>query len=131
MRFILALTLAFVFGLPALGTAAPAEPIIGTWAGGGTIQSKSGRREKVRCRISYSRASGKTYGFSAICASTAGRTKSGRGRLVRSKGNRYTGRLYDAEHAVSGRIVVTVRGKRQTMRVSSEKGSGRLTLVRR
>ncbi len=131
MGYRLALSLTFATAMLTAGTAAQAAPITGTWVGNGIVHSKTGRKESVRCRISYGKDTGKTYEFSARCASTAGQTRSGRGRVVQSKGNRYAGRTYDADHAVSGRIVVTVNGNRQTMRVTSARGSARLTLRRR
>ena len=127
---ITALSLTLALGTFAVADAAPAAPILGSWAGSGTAQSNKGRKESVRCRVRYTKDSGKTFGFSGSCTSL-GQTKSGRGRLVKSGNNRYAGRLFDSEHTVSGRIVVTVKGNRQFLTVTNEMGSARLTLVRR
>jgi len=132
MRYMLAFGLSFAFSMLTVGTAAQAASIVGTWVGGGVVTlKKTGRRERVRCRITYRKGSGKSFGLSASCASTGGSRKSGRGRVVQSRANGYAGRLYDTDHAVSGNIVVTVRGKRQTVSMRSSKGSGTLTLRKR
>ena len=131
MRYTLAFALAFAFCTATGGGATQAAPgsIVGTWIGNGTVKSnKTGRRETVRCRITYSRAGGQNYGLSATCASTAGKRRSGRGTLVR-KGNRYSGRM--SEGAISGLIVVNVRGKRQTLTATSRRGTARLSLRKR
>lgn len=130
MRTILACLLTVMFGsLTAVGDANAAS-IVGAWSGGGTIKLTSGATEVVRCRIRYSKDTGKTYGLSAVCATTAG-TISQSGRVVKVKGNSYSGRLYSKEYSVSGKVYISVRGSRQTMTVTSPKGSGRLTLNRR
>ena len=126
MRYFLALTLTIAFGLLADGNTAQAASIAGNWAGKGFVQSGSGSKESIQCRARYSRSSGNAYGLSATCTTATGKTRSVSGSVVRSKGNRYAGRL-----SFAGRIVVTVRGNRQTLTVSSAMGSGRLTLVRR
>lgn len=130
MRFILALLLAF--GVGSLGNVpdASAASIVGSWSGGGTIKLKTGGVERVRCRISYSSSTGNTFGISATCATTAG-TISQSGRVVSRGGGRYSGRLYSPEYSVSGNLSISVRGNRQTVSVSSAKGSGRLSLSRR
>lgn len=133
MRFILAGVLAVaVGGVVGLGnpTTAQAASLTGAWSGGGTVKLKTGHKERVRCRVRYTKGSGKTYGVSATCATTAG-TISQSGRVVKVRGNRYSGRLYNADYAVSGRISISVSGKRQTVTVTSPKGNGRLSLSKR
>ena len=133
MRFILACVLTVAVGglasVSHVGTAKAAS-LSGAWSGGGTVRLNSGQVERVRCRVRYSRSSGRSYGVSATCATTAG-TISQSGRVVKVRGNRYSGRLYNAEYAVTGRISVSVRGRRQTVTVTSARGSGRLSLSKR
>ncbi len=126
MRYMLAFTLTLAFSMLTGGGSAQAASIAGIWVGNGFVQSKSGRKESVKCQIRYSKGSGKTYGFSATCASAAGKTQTGRGSMEHLNGNRYSGRLYFA-----GRISMTLRGNRQTLTVTSSEGTGRLTLVKR
>ena len=130
MRTILAGLLALTLGAFTGAGDATAASIVGAWSGGGTIKLASGGTEVVRCRVSYSKDTEKTYGLSAVCATTAG-TISQSGRVVRVRGNSYSGRLYSKEYSVSGKIFISVRGSRQTLTVNSPKGSGRLTLNRR
>lgn len=126
MRYILALTLPFAFGLLTDGNSAHAASIAGSWAGKGFVQSRSGSKETVRCSARYNKASGKSYGLSATCTTAGGKTQSVRGSVTHSSGNRYAGRL-----SFAGTIRVTISGNRQTLTVSSAIGSGRVTLVRR
>ncbi|MGI9383585.1 MAG: hypothetical protein ACR2PO_10555 [Methyloligellaceae bacterium] len=130
MRTILACLLTVTFGALTAVSDANAASIVGAWSGGGTIKLASGGTEVVRCRVSYSQDTAKTYGIAAVCATTAG-TISQSGRVVKVRGNNYSGRLYNKEYSVSGKIAISVRGSRQTLTVSSPKGSGRLTLNRR
>lgn len=130
MRFILACVMAVAVSSFATVGTANAASLAGAWSGGGTVKLKTGQVERVRCRVRYSKSSGKTFGVSATCATTAG-TISQSGRVVQVRGNRYSGRLYNADYAVSGRISISVSGKRQTVTVTSSKGSGRLSLSRR
>ncbi len=126
MRYQFALMLALAFGMMSAGGQAHAQSIAGVWAGTGFVKSTIGTKEAVQCRVTYSRESGKDFGLSATCTTEGGKTKSVQGNLVRSKSNRYAGRI-----SFGGAIVVTVKGNRQTLTVSSAMGTGRVNLVRR
>ncbi len=130
MRYMIVFVLTLAFSMLTGGSSAQAAPqaasIAGIWVGNGVVQSRSGRKESVQCQIRYSKASGKTYGFSATCASAAGKTQTGRGSMQHLNGNRYSGRLFFA-----GRVSMTLRGNRQTVTVISSEGTGRLILTRR
>ena len=130
MRYILIcfLTVAFA-GLVSASFAEPAS-LAGTWSGGGTVRLKSGKKEVVRCRINFQKNTGRTYLLSANCATTAATFRQ-TGRIVKAGANRYTGRFYSKEYDVSGRISISVKGRRQTMNVTSEKGTARLNLTKR
>lgn len=130
MRFALAFLLTIAVSLPAFAAGAKADPLVGYWAGGGTIKLTNGALEKVSCRVRYEAGSGRTFVLSAICATTAG-TISQSGRVVKISGSRYTGRLYSEEYSVSGDVTVSLSGGKQTIRVSSAKGSGNLFLKRK
>ncbi|MDH3580902.1 MAG: hypothetical protein OEM91_09800 [Hyphomicrobiales bacterium] len=130
MRFVLACLLTAAFGLTVLPDVARADPLVGNWGGGGTIKLTNGALEKVSCRVRYEDGGGKTFVLNATCATTAGTIKQS-GRVVKRSGSRYTGRLYSEEYSVSGDVSVSVKGGSQTVRVSSPKGSGNLSLRRR
>ena len=129
----LSLAIAALSATAIAGFAAPAanaDVLSGAWSGGGTVRLTSGQVEKVRCRVSYSKSTGKTYLINATCSSTGG-TFAQTGRVVQLSGNRFRGRLYSDEYEVSGNISISVRGKRQTVSVSSAKGTGSLALSKR
>ncbi len=115
-----------------LGFAGPAsaDALSGAWSGGGTVRLSSGHVEKVRCRVRYSKSTGKTFLLNATCSTTGG-TFAQTGRVVQTKGNNFRGRLYSDEYSVSGNVSISVSGQRQTIRISSSKGSGRLALSKR
>ena len=67
--------LAVAAGVVAMAPApAFAGDLQGSWSGGGTMSLASGKRERVRCRVTYSRKSQTTYLVSAVCASPSGRS---------------------------------------------------------
>lgn len=126
MRTAIALTLTLILTLSADADAAQAQSIAGEWAGKGFVQSTVGTKETVQCRVKYRRASGKDFGLSATCTTASGKTKSVQGNVIKSKNNRYAGRI-----SFGGAVAITVSGNRQTLTVSSVMGKGRMTLVRR
>lgn len=108
---------------------ADADSIIGSWRGTGIARPKDGEPEKVSCRVSYTAGSGRTYVLNASCATTGG-TFQQSGRVVALGGNRYTGRIYNSQYDATGSVSVRVNGDRQTVTVSSSKGSANVTLRR-
>ena len=104
--------------------------IIGTWSGGGVMRFASGSKERVRCRVRYHKSSAKTYGAVATCATTSGKITQTAQIRKRGKG-RYSGTFYNSQFNVSGRIRVIMRGRRQTVTLTSRGGSGRLRLRKR
>lgn len=102
----------------------------GFWRGSGHIKPKQSPREKVRCRVTYTRQSGNTFGVDAKCASAATNITQ-TGRVTRTGGNRYVGQFYNPDFNIRGRIRITVRGNRQFVTLSSGDGTGSLMLFRR
>lgn len=130
MRFLLvALSMAAV-GMLADAGDARADSIVGAWSGGGTVRLDSGTVERVRCRVSYHPSTGRTFMVNATCAH-AGGTFQQDGRIVQVSSSRYTGRLYNSNYDVSGRVSIHVNGRYQKISVSSSRGSATLTLTRR
>ncbi len=111
-------------------TIAHAVPLDGSWSGGGYVKPKSGDREKVRCKISYNKQTDKVYGVNAVCATSAGKI-SQTGNVLKIRKNRYVGDFANDQYDISGRIEVTIRGKRQTVTLKSGRGFGKLSLRKR
>jgi len=102
----------------------------GYWRGSGFIKVKDAPKERVRCRVTYSRRSSNTYSVDAKCASQgANITQSG--QVANTGRNRYAGKFYNSDYNVRGRIRITIRGNRQYVTLRSEAGSGNLMLFRR
>lgn len=129
MRFVLAILWSFALSAVAGALPANADPLEGSWSGGGTVRHQGGT-ETVRCRVSYAKSTGRTLTFDATCATTAGKFQQS-GRVVALGGSRYTGRAYSKDYQVTGKIQLTVRGAKQSIRVTSPKGSANLTLSKR
>lgn len=129
MRIIPAALLAVAFSLPLATSASAAANILGSWKGRGSVKLTSGQVEPVSCSVKYESgdSTGKTYVLHATCATTAGTFRQS-GRVVKRSGSSYTGRLYSDQYSVSGDVTISVSGTRQTVRVSSPKGSGSLSL---
>jgi hypothetical protein len=101
----------------------------GSWSGGGTVSFPSGGTEQARCRASFSRAGEHSYTVNATCATASG--KAAQTAKVRQVGNnRYSGSFYNSEYSISGVIDIVVHGSSQTVRLTSDSGSGVLNLSR-
>ncbi len=131
MRIIPAAVLAMALGMPIATSASAAANIIGSWSGRGSVTLTSGQVEPVSCRVSYEKGDdkGKTFVLNATCATTAGSFVQS-GRVSKRSSSSYSGSLYSDQYAVSGKVTVSVNGSNQTIRVSSKKGRGSLSLRR-
>lgn len=129
MRFVLAFVGSFALSAFVGSVPANADPLEGSWSGGGVVRHEGGT-ETIRCRISYAKSTGRTLTFNATCATTGGKVQQA-GRVVALGRNRYTGRAYSKDYQVTGKLYVTVRGAKQSIRVTSPKGSANLTLRKR
>jgi len=121
-----------VFFLLAVAAAVPvrAASLEGLWTGGGYVQPASGQRERVSCRVSYSRRSRSVLGVVATCATTSTKIRQ-TGELLMVSPTRYVGDFYNAQYDIGGRIRVIVNGTRQTVTFTSGNGGGRLSLQKR
>ena len=123
----LVLSTTLVFGPTAIS--AQLSQITGSWRGGGSVTHLSGGRERVRCRVKFKRWSKTTVRMKAVCATTAARVV--QTALLRRVGsNRFIGTFHNDEYGVTGRIRITVRGRRLSAYFSSETGSASLNLRR-
>ncbi|MEL6747587.1 MAG: hypothetical protein AAFO79_07235 [Pseudomonadota bacterium] len=122
-----ALSLMFA-AAPALTTSAQARTLAGTWNGSGSATTKSGKRERVRCRVRYS-GSGRSFRLSGRCAGTSGST-SFSGRVSKTGPRSFSGSARSAKYGVNAGVSVSLssNGRRQTIFVSSPRGSARVSL---
>jgi hypothetical protein len=125
----LALPLLAVGFAPPHGAAAQSASLEGSWRGGGSVAFTSGPSERAQCRAQYRRASVNAYTVTATCATPSGRATQ-TATLRRVGDNTYQGRFRNAEYDVSGTIVVTVSGNRQSVRLTGDAGSAAFELRR-
>ncbi len=91
----------------------------GSWSGSGRVTLPSGATENARCRATFRRQSGNTFGMSAQCATASVRVAQ-TAALARVGTNRFAGDFYNAEYAMSGTITITVHGISSTHRSAAE-----------
>lgn len=111
------------------GVAAQGVSIEGLWSGGGYAEVESGKRERVRCRVRYTRETPDVFGVSAVCASQSVKLTQ-TGTVSRVGSNRFAGEFYNPEYDISGRVRVVVSGSSQSVTLTSARGSGSLSLSR-
>ncbi len=102
----------------------------GSWRGNGFLQPTSGQKEKVRCRVNYSKISDKIYSVSGTCASPSGNVRQ-TGEVIKVSDTRFVGDFKNAEYDISGRVRIILNGSRQTMTLTSSSGTGSLNLRKR
>ena len=128
-RFIFAALLAVALPFTVV-SGANAASLAGSWSGSGTIYPSSGKAEKARCRVSFSKVSESQYRVNAKCASTSG--KASQVATVRPVGkNKYSGNFYNKQHNTEGNVTITLKGNRQTISMTSSVGSATLSLRRK
>ena len=126
MRYIVGL-LSLMLTCVALSTLAVAVTSIeGSWIGSGTVSHRS-NVDRVQCRVRYTKSSEKTYATSSVCTTENGRYEVS-GHVTNIGGNRYQGTVTSDE---TGRVIMVLRGDRQSVTVTSPSGSATLTLSRR
>ena len=131
MRFLLACVTAFALGALTPPVIAAPDVLAGSWSGGGTVKPNNGASEAVRCRVKYTKDTGRTYLINATCSVPGVGRYQQTGRVVKVSNSRFTGRLYSEQYSVTGNVVISVSGSRQTISLSSSKGTGRLNLSKR
>ncbi|MCH9806354.1 MAG: hypothetical protein K0U74_01355 [Alphaproteobacteria bacterium] len=114
-------------GYPGTGHAAS---LAGSWNGSGYVNPTKGKRERVRCRITYSKQTSKVFSVRASCATASNKILQ-TGEVLMVNASRYVGDFYNSEYDISGRVHVSVNGSRQTVSFSSGRGSGRVNLRKR
>ena len=125
MRHALILSLIVLSAVLTPALAAPAT-IEGSWRGSGIV-SHRGSADAVRCRVTFSRVTAKSFGVSAQCATDTGRYDVS-GRVVGSGGDRYSG--WVTTNNQGGLAVIVRHGNRLSVTVKSRRGSAKLSLSR-
>lgn len=122
---------AAVFSLTCGATAASADPLLqGSWSGSGYVKVTDGKRESVRCRVSYSPQGASVVAVAATCASASATIRQS-GQLSMVSPNRYIGEFYNSEYDISGKIRVSVSGGSQQVSFTSSKATGAMSLSKR
>ncbi len=101
----------------------------GAWNGSGRVMLQSGQSERARCRATIRRQTARTFGMSAVCATSSLRV-SQVASLQQVTSNSYAGRFYNAEYNISGAIRMTLRGKRLSASLNGGGGSATFVLSR-
>ncbi len=128
MLFYLSLSAGVGVALLGAGPGSAAE-LAGTWSGSGYVSPTEGKRENVRCRVTYNRHTPKVFSVIAVCASPSAKVHQ-TGEVLMVNPNLYVGDFYNQQFDVSGRVRVRLSGSRQTVTFSGAKGSGSLSLSR-
>jgi uncharacterized protein (DUF2147 family) len=123
MKFIAALVAtAVVSATPAL-----AADLTGSWSGGGSVNYKSGSKEKARCRANFNKIGSSSYSMSATCATASGKVSQS-ATLRRTGDDSYSGSFSNPEYNITGSISIRVNGNSGSVSMSSDAGSAYLSL---
>jgi len=121
---LLAFLFAFAAALFATGS------LSGSWSGGGSVHY-SNKRERARCRATYSHVSGTLYRMSASCSTPSGHVNQ-TATVNRVGNNEYAGNFHNSQYNVSGSIHIRLRGKSQSVSLNGGSlGGGNIKLTRR
>lgn len=130
MRVLIAFSLLLATSFFGGAVDAAAGNLAGVWSGGGFVTPKSGKKERIRCRVTYSKQSDKVYSVSANCATSEMKVYQS-GNILAVGNNRYVGDFYNSQWDVNGKVRVVVSGNSQSVVLTSASGSGRLSLKKR
>lgn len=101
----------------------------GSWSGGGQIVFPSGEKERARCRASFRKQGGNSYGMSATCATASAKVQQS-AEITHVSGNRYRGEFFNQEFGISGSVRITVHGNSLSASLSGGGGSAEFALSR-
>lgn len=122
-------------GALALGAAVPGTAVAqsssleGSWSGNGRIVFPSGEAERARCRVSFRRNGGESFGMSAVCATASARVQQ-TAQVSRVSGNRYRGEFNNQEFGITGSIRIEFNGNSLSASLSGGGGSAQFNLSR-
>jgi hypothetical protein len=110
-------------------TQAEDRALEGSWSGGGEIVFPSGATERARCRASFQRKGGESFGMSAVCATSSARVQQ-HAEVTRVSSNRYRGEFFNQEYGLSGNIRIVVNGNSLVASLSGGGGAAQFSLRR-
>jgi hypothetical protein len=116
------------FGLSA-GRAHAETVLSGAWSGSGSLVLPSGATEKARCKVSFNKSGGKSYGMNAVCASSSAKVAQ-TAMLAQVGPNKYVGEFTNQEFGVTGTISLTVNGSSLSANLQGGGGSAVFNLSR-
>ena len=101
----------------------------GSWSGGGQIVFPSGEKEQARCRASFRRQGGDSFGMNATCATASAKVQQS-AEVTRVSGDRYRGEFFNQDFGISGSIRITISGNRLNASLNGGGGSAEFSLSR-
>jgi hypothetical protein len=110
-------------------SAAQAEsaPLVGSWAGNGSINFASGSKEKARCRAHFAKAGATSYEMSASCATASAKVDQS-AQLTKTGANSYAGHFFNEQYNTGGSIRITVSRCRASVSLLGEAGTAFFSL---
>lgn len=103
-------------------SAADSAVLVGTWAGNGSIDFSSGKKERARCRAHFAKVGETSYEMSASCATASAKVDQS-AELTKVGANSYVGSFFNQQYNTGGRIRITVSGRSGSVRLSGEAGT--------
>lgn len=114
---------------PASGEAQTVK-LEGSWSGSGYFKPSNGKRESIRCRVSYRKVTNKLYSASGTCANPSGTIRQS-AQLTKVSNKKFVGVFSNKEFNINGKARVVLSGNRQTVTLTSQSGSGQMRLRKR
>ena len=129
--FIALITLVFSFTLATATGFARSPSLIGSWQGYGTVQAKTGAKERTKCRAKIEKAPARgKYQAEYRCSSPVGLVSQDV-VVHRTRRNHYSGTFHNAQYNIHGEISIILDGDKQTVTMQSSEGLGELSLNRK
>lgn len=120
-----------IAGMAITSAPAQAKGLHGQWSGFGKAKlASSGKTESFRCKVTYDRETSTVFGVRAVCANPSIRIIQ-TGKVLKVRENTYRGELYNRAYDLRGNVRIVVTGSKQKVTLTSDGGSGTLTLSKR
>ena len=114
--------------IAAFAVPAAADPLRGSWRGGGTVTFSDGSQERATCRANFTPSGQGGYDGRATCSSRIGTVT--QQAFVRGRGSRFRGTFYNPEFDTRGNIQLNLSGGSMVARLTSSRGSAVIRLSR-
>lgn len=129
MWFISIIGLLFVLAHP-VSSQAQSVSLEGSWSGNGYFKPSNGKREKIRCQVNYRKVTNKLYSAAGTCANPSG-TLHQSAQLTKVSNGKFVGVFSNSEYNMKGKARVVLSGNRQTVTLTSQQGTGLMSLRKR